>query len=202
MKNNLHLIGDSHTLMYKELEPQISTYHFGACTAYSLMNPDSFTRSWHTFQNFLRGHSPDTDTIMLLFGEIDCRVLIYYKHMKVPIELSEMIDIVIFRYFGFVDYLRSLLYNVIIHGIPPAVRQSNEYQMEFYGNNSIRSYISEQFNSKLKKESSKRRIGFFDIYPAVVDGEGMTSASICLLDLVHIDPSKFPIASQLQNWLF
>jgi hypothetical protein len=191
--------------MHAELaSPNFNFIHCGACTAYSLMKPDSLTESFHTLNQLYRGTDPKYDMYIFLFGEIDCRTLIYHKHKKYQIELSEMINIVVNRYFSAITNCRDNHgFEVAIHGIIPAVQQSNEYNVEFYGDNYIRASINYEFNQRCYDKAIKNRIPYFNctFIPGVRDEHCMVPKTSLLPDLVHIDPQKVHISNHFKMWM-
>lgn len=199
----VHLIGDSHTIMYLGMKPEIDPIHFGACTAYSLMCEHSATNSFKTLKEFLSNKSIHRDTIILGFGEIDCRVLIYYKHIKYNTDLNDMVDIVVYRYLSAIHYIKDLGFRIAVHGPVPAVRQGNEYSLEFYANEQVRVWISKQFNMVLRELCINKGIHYFDAHnlPYLRGNDGLIPKEHLLPDLVHVDPNKVPIVEDFKQWL-
>ena len=199
----VYLIGDSHTIMYLGMKPEIYPIHFGACTAYSLMTEHSYTNSYKTLKEFLINKNYKEDTIIFGFGEIDCRVLIYFKHIKYNIPIIDMVDIVVYRYMSALDYVEDCGFKVAVHGPIPAVRQGNEYNLEFYADESIRAFISSRFNMRLKDKCSMSAIPYFDCHllPYLHSGNNLIPTDNLLNDKVHVDPNKVPIQEDFRQWL-
>lgn len=198
------LVGDSHVLMYAGLvSPKFDYIHCGACTAYSLMATNSKTKSFQTLIELFEKNKPNENRFIFLFGEIDCRFMIYYKHIKFCIPLMYVIDIVVYRYFSMIHYCRDLGFDVAIHGIIPAVHQSNEYSVDPYGDNFIRTTISNEFNNRCFNKAIKDNIPYFNCtyFPYIKDSTGMVPINSLSSDLVHIDPNKVPIADNFSIWL-
>lgn len=200
----IHLIGDSHVIMHAELvSPNFNFIHCGACTAYSLMNPESETKSFYTLKNLYASTNPETDMFIFLFGEIDCRTLIYYKHRKHDINLMDIINVVGYRYFSAISYCQDLGFDVAIHGIIPAVQQGNEYKVEFYGDNVIRAEINYEFDKFCHFKATDRKIPYFNCtyIPGMRDDKGMVPKTSLLPDLVHIDPNKVHVSYHFKVWM-
>lgn len=201
---NIHLIGDSHTIMYKGLEPFIKTYHFGACTAYSLLNEHSVTDSFKKLNSFVKEKNPYDHCIIFGFGEIDCRVLIYYKMIEYDISMNDMIDIVIYRYLAAVNFVKNKGFNVIIHGNVPAVLQKNDYNLKYYGDLETRASISWRFNKFLQFLCVNNRIPYYDMYyelPQLVDDNRACKEEFLLPDHVHVDPQKLDVVEKFKTWI-
>ena len=207
----IHLIGDSHTIMYKDDTypgfglPDIQTHHFGACTAHGLMSTKSVTQSFSTLARFMADHDPRKDMIFFGFGEIDCRVLIYHKSIEYNVTVGAMISIVIDRYFMAINLTRNYGYDVAVHGIVPAVLQENEYKIKNYAPLSIRADISERFNDQLALRCGEQRCDFYDFqnhnHSIMSTGKTMIEAFM-LPDKVHVDPRKYPVGPSFKSWLF
>jgi len=200
----VYLIGDSHTIMYLGMKPEIDPIHMGACTAYSLMSEHSFTNSYKIMKKHLSDWNIFKDTVIFGFGEIDCRVLIYYKHIKYGINsIRDMIDIVAYRYLSTLLYTRNLGFKIAVHGPIPAVRQTNEYKLEFYADDQTRAWISSQFNITLRELCMDNGIHYFDAHslPYLKGNDGLIPKEHLLPDLVHVDPNKVPIQEDFRQWL-
>ena len=200
----VYLIGDSHTIMYLGMKPEIDPIHFGACTAYSLMSEHSFTNSYNTMKKYLSEWNIHKDTVIFGFGEIDCRVLIYFKHIKYKINsIQDMVDIVVYRYMSAIDYVEDLGFKVAVHGPIPAVRQTNEYKLEFYADEQTRVWISSKFNMRLQDKCNMSAIPYFNAHslPYLRGNDGLVPKEHLLPDLVHVDPNKVPIQEDFRQWL-
>lgn len=199
----IHLFGDSHTTMYAGLN-EIKKYNFGGATAYGLMSDHSITRSFQQMQEIVKTLDPGRDLIVFAFGEIDCRILIYFKHMQDSISLLEMIDVVLDRYFSAISYVREKGFEIAVHGIIPAVRQEHPYYLKFYGDEKIRALISFNFNKKLRKRCFEKEIKYFDTYklPYLLSGEIlMIPHSALQSDMAHVNPGAVPISEDFKKWL-
>jgi len=203
----IYLIGDSHTIMYRGIDPhEIKPVHFGACTAYSLMTEHSITNSFKNIKKYLLENNIDlSDVLIFGFGEIDCRVLIYYKHKKYDIDLKDMIDIVVYRYLSAIYYLKEKWFGVkvAVHGPIPAVKQRNEYKLEFYADEFTRASINDYFNIKLRYICNKNNIPYFNTYDFLYlkGKDGIIPIESLLPDLVHINSDKVPIKDDFKQWL-
>jgi hypothetical protein len=184
---------------------EIKTYHFGPATAYGLMSDHSITHSFQQIKDVIKTLDPGRDLIVFAFGEIDCRMLIYFKHMQDSIGLPEMIDIVLDRYFSAISYIKEMRFEVAVHGIIPAVRQETRYQLKFYGDEKTRVSISFNFNEKLKARCLEEGIKYFDTYklPYLLSGEILMipDSVIKATNDVHINPNAVPIAEDFKKWL-
>jgi len=202
----IHLFGDSHTTMYNQLSDEIDfKIHFlGASTAYGLISDHSFTHSFQQIQEIIKDLDPDRDLIMFAFGEIDCRMLIYFKHMRDSVDLIEVIDLVLDRYFSAISSVKEKGFEMVVHGIIPAVRQETADNLKFYGDEKTRASISFNFNERLKERCLKEGIKYFDTYklPYLLSGEPpLIPVSVLTPDRMHVNPAVVPIAEDFKKWL-
>ena len=76
-KKIITVIGDSHSLLFQN--PLFKIKYIGPATAFKLGYKDSTTQSRKKIIKILNGISPSS-TVLLVFGEIDCRLHIYNVH--------------------------------------------------------------------------------------------------------------------------
>ena len=72
----VHVMGDSHVGIFLKKKPFVAHW-FGPATAYRLKSPTSTTGSNRRLLRVLRHVVREKDKVLLVFGEIDCRVHIY-----------------------------------------------------------------------------------------------------------------------------
>lgn len=88
------------------------------------------------------------DAVMLVFGEIDCRIHIFYQHKKSngSLSLSELIDRTVSSYGSVLGEVRALGIQLHVYGVPPAAKQENVYNYPDYAPPEVRSEINRQHN--------------------------------------------------------
>lgn len=200
----VQLVGDSHVIMHAELKSDLFNWtHCGACTAYGLLSPTAETNSFKTLREMYARLSSNKNSFIFLFGEIDCRVLIYYKHIENAMPIKDIISIAVYRYIGAVTYCRDLGYQVGIHGIIPAVRQTNEYNVKHYAAESDRASINKEFNELCKTKAKIEDIPYFDCHrvPNLMGEDGLVPQDSLLPDMVHVDPKKVHISYHFKTWM-
>jgi hypothetical protein len=206
MKKKVLLLGDSHTIMHKPLHIKMfHSIHCGACTATGLLTLDSKTQSYQTIRNILMENNPDEVQLGFLFGEIDCRVLVYFQHIAYNIPMWEIISRICHRYMAAIDFFRGMGgFKIHVHGIIPACQQSNEYGVPHYGDLKTRAEINYHFNQIMQNMCHVYDVPYFDLfdYQELRDSAtGATHAEFLLPDLVHIDPTKCRVNSYYSDWM-
>jgi hypothetical protein len=169
----IHVIGDSHVVPFRGSMPFL-VHHLGAATAYNLNKKNSSTKSNEKLFKVIDKLSRK-DIVMLSFGEIDCRIHIYYQHKKnnERHSISELIDRTISNYGEVMAQLRERGVNFCVYCVSPAANVGNEYKYPFYGTAEIRSQINRMFNEKLGAFCRSNGYKFIDIYDRVSDKDGL-----------------------------
>ena len=169
----IHVVGDSHVVLFRGSMPFLA-HHLGATTAYNLPKKNSSTRSNEQLFKVIEKLGKK-DIVMLCFGEIDCRIHIYYQHKKSneKYSISDLIDRTITNYGEVMAQLKQLGVNFCVYCVSPATKVGNEYKYPFYGAPEVRSQINRMFNEKLKAFCQKNGYRFVDIYDKVTDKDGL-----------------------------
>ena len=168
----VHVVGDSHVVPFRGSMPFLA-HHFGATTAYNLPKKNSSTKSNEQLFKVINKLGK-RDIVMLSFGEIDCRIHIYYQHKKSneKYSVSDLIDRTISNYGEVMAQLKERGVNFCVYCVSPAAKVGNEYKYPFYGTPEVRSQINRTFNEKLRAFCQKNGYRFIDIYDKVADENG------------------------------
>lgn len=169
----VHVIGDSHVVPFRGSMPFLA-HHLGAATAYNLNRKNSTTKSNEQLFKVI-DKLGEKDMAMLSFGEIDCRIHIYFQHKKSngKYSIGELIDRTISNYGEVIAQLRGRQVNFCVYCVSPATKVGNEYKYPFYGTPEERSQINRMFNEKLRAFCEKNGYKFIDIYGRVADKDGL-----------------------------
>jgi hypothetical protein len=168
----IHVIGDSHGKVYR-WNLLFIVYHLGAATAHNLAKESSTTGSNRKLFNII-DRIGRRDIVVLVFGEIDCRIHIYYQYKKngETKTLAELIDDTISCYGTVLEKLRDRGMNFAVQGVPPATRVRNEYRYPFYATPEIHCQISAMFNERLEAACEKNGYPYIDVYSRSADEDG------------------------------
>jgi len=172
-KSLIHVVGDSHVVPFRGSMPFLA-HHLGAATAYNLNRKNSTTKSREQLFKVINKLGK-RDLLMLSFGEIDCRIHIYYQYKKSngKYSIEELIDRTISNYGEVMAQLRGRQVNFCVYCVSPATEVGNEYKYPFYGTPEERSRINRMFNEKLRAFCQMNAYAFIDIYDAVTDKDGL-----------------------------
>jgi hypothetical protein len=176
------IIGDSHSVMFEE-----QGIHCGPRTAYRLY------RNKNAFLDLIK-HLKNTDEkIGTLFGEIDCRIHIWYQSKKKKINVFHLISNTVGFYIEFLNYLRKEGYNIhFILEIPPAAEENNIYKYEYYADYFNRQLITHHFNRKLEEHANNNGYFFIKYSNMVTDSNYRIKREYLMTDGVHLKPIVKP----------
>jgi hypothetical protein len=169
----IHVVGDSHVVPFWGSMPFLA-HHLGAATAYNLNKKNSTTKSNEQLFK-VSNKLGKKDIVMLSFGEIDCRIHIYYEHKKSndKYSIGDLIDRTIANYGEVMVQLKERGVNFCVYCVSPATAVGNEYKYPFYGTPEIRSQINRMFNEKLREFCESNGYKFIDIYDKVTGKDGL-----------------------------
>jgi hypothetical protein len=194
-----HFIGDSHVSAYSKGR-YFLTHHIGPATAYKLASSSSTTHSYEKLFLELRKINKKRDVVVLVFGEVDCRMHIYKQFVKnhSAISIAELIDKTISRYKCALKQVDDAGYNFLVYGIVPAATQENIWNTDFYPDGKIRLIINREFNEQLKIYCAKNSYRFLDVQSKFADESGFISKYFST-DGLHLNQNVLPIMNELLN---
>ena len=197
-KTLIHVIGDSHAKVFQGNWPFIA-HHIGAATAYNLVKRHSATNSNAKLLRILQ-RIKRTDLVILVFGEIDCRIHIYYQFRKngEKRSINQIIDNTISYYGKTINEIRERGLRPCICSVSPATAIGNEYNVPFYATTVMRSRITRKFNIKLQVFCEKNNYPYIDIYSKVSDENGLMLQEYAA-DEIHLNSRVIPLVKQEIN---
>lgn len=193
----VHVVGDSHTLAFLHKYPFI-VHHIGPATAYNLDSLDSATNSRVKLGNIASLINPKNESILLVFGEIDCRIHIYnqyrklHKKLSIPFLIKKTID----KYGLAMKRLRAKNINFYVSSVVPAGSQGNIYNYKYYASFKQRALIHHFFNQELEKYCKLHNYPYLNLYKEIVDENGGIKTTY-LLDKLHINANTVGIVRRL-----
>jgi len=196
----IHLVGDSHVFSFKKIDFFI-LHHIGPATAYNLCSQASTTKSNSKLFRVLRKINKKRDIVILVFGEIDCRIHIYNQYMKngTAISIPQLIDKTIENYGKILQSIENEGFSFLVYGIPPASRDENMYHYPFYADKEMRVFISRKFNEKLKEFCVKKKYPYLEIQNRFEDESGLISKAFSA-DTIHLNEKAGKIIAE-EIWI-
>lgn len=195
-----YVIGDSHSNLYLNYK-NFLVYHLGPATANSLHKNKSKTNSNKKIKKIIQKINRK-DWIILIFGEIDCRIHIYPRSVKNKEKIEKTILTTIKNYGKIIKQIKKKHgKKLIICGVPPTSTQKNIYKIENYPNLKIRCKITKNFNINLKKFCYKNKINFLDIYTKFKNDSGCINKKYTT-DSVHLNKKALPVIEKQIELIF
>lgn len=196
----IHVFGDSHSGSFHSCKGYI-VHTIGRCTAHNLICPSSSTQGKAKIDAILKTLPVDSKALFV-FGEIDCRIHIYNKHMvdgaKYP--LRHYIHWTVERYGQFLHYIKQCYpVQVSVMAVPPANYEANEFHYPYYAPPHKRTYIYKTFNETLKRKCVNLDLPFIDVNSHVTLSNGFTDRRY-MRDDVHLSHRAIPlVTAELQR---
>ena len=186
-----HVIGDSHSWAFRKNLPFI-VHNIGPATAYNVNNKNSTISSYKKLFEVIKTIDIKRDYIILVFGEIDCRIHIYnqYKKNNESISLEQLMDRTISNYGDVMDQLNMMGVKFYIYCIPPAtpyyiryppyattamktnIDENLKIKYPYLVPIDLRVQINMKFNNRLKNYCLSKGYSYIDIYDKVSDLNG------------------------------
>ncbi len=185
----VHVTGDSHVGIFLKNKPFV-VHWFGPATAYNLKSPSSTTGSGRRLFRVLRHVVREKDKVLLVFGEIDCRVHINNQHVKSGgrLSLQDVVNDTVASYVEVLDRVDSMNIDFYVASVPPAAREENIFGVPNYPPIQPRCAINRMFNESLRDCCAEHGYTFLDVYSRVVDSEGLIRSEYSCDDGTHLRP--------------
>lgn len=178
-------LGDSHggvfgVIAQKKLIPKYSfclELQPGA-TVSGIRNPTSQTGALTKFRRVLK-RTGRWNTLIISLGEVDCTYLIWHKVEKQSANLSDIFNVIIDRYFQFLDELQHLGFHKIVvvssplPSIPdkPYAGKVAEIRSSIKASPRERTELTIQFNHIMSKHCQERGIQYINTSDDLLDRE-------------------------------
>ena len=201
-KRIIHVIGDSHVGAFYLQYPYI-THHIGAATAHNLINKSSSVNSREKIEEIVKEINNKRDLVLMVFGEIDCRIHIYkkYREEKLTIPLIKLVRNTVSRYGEMILSIRNRGVKICVLSVAPTSREENKYCYKYYADFNERTKITRIFNKELEEFCKNNKINFIDVHKKTVDSDGGISQEYAL-DEVHLNSLIVPyVTNEMENVL-
>ncbi len=200
----IHCIGDSHVTFfsgYDKIQPEyplpstnkytnLQSYRLGAVLAYNLNKLGTSEKGKEKLFDLIEKIDKN-ESLLLCFGEIDCRCHLIKQAELQKLPLSSIVKDCVQQYFETIDEIRSIGFRIIILGVVPSPRE-NYPEYPTYGTISERNMCSEMFNNLLEYECLRRNIVFVSIFRYLVNRR-MNTKSGFFFDSIHLGQIARPL---------
>lgn len=208
----IHCIGDSHVSLFsgedaiQPVWPAVSrdhlanfkTYHIGAALAFNLSREGTQTQGREKLFEILSTDVPDGATVLLSFGEIDCRAHLTKQAEKSNTPIPDVVDACLDEYFKVVGEIAALGYRVVVYNAVlsrPRVRgarRANDAAYTTHGTREERSEAIRIFNAGAKKRCVDSGVLFLENVPHLADRDG-TISTWYFFDSIHLSQRAVPV---------
>lgn len=196
----IYVIGNSHTRMFDN-HKDFKTLGIGAATAHNINKEKSTTNSNRRLFEIINNIDKEKDSVILVLGEIDCRIHIYYQFKKnnEKYTISELMDNTIHNYNEVLKNLCEKGINFYVCGIPPSGWEENINKYQWYATPEIHCKIYREFNDKLKIFCNENKYKYLDIYSKTVDEKGFMKKEYAE-DIVHLNSKALPFVIDMLKY--
>jgi hypothetical protein len=206
MCKKIYCIGDSHASFFSGYDvilplspetrnryPIFEAYRLGATLAYNMKKYNTSSRGKERFLDLLETKVPQQSTILMIFGEIDCRVHIVKQAIERKLEIREIVKETVNEYFDFILEIKSKGYEIMLWNVVPTSCSSTQNK-EYPNNGTLeeRTQATICFNENIKILCNKNSIRFVSIYNLLVDERGVMKTKY-FKDGVHLSQNAMTI---------
>lgn len=189
-----YCIGDSHTWIFGSDPETFEVNHIGPYTAYNFSKGHE---SYAKTDSIISG-LPKNSSIILSFGEIDCRCHILKQKYEKNRDVSEIIEDIIVRYLSSITTFQRANYTLILLAPSPTGNFNNDYSFNheypFYGTYKERNEITKIFIHSLKQKYPK----VISIYDYIINSDGSSNMEY-FKDTIHLSDKAFPYIKKELN---
>ncbi len=189
----IHIIGNSHVNTFsgypylsrdKSKGDRFVLHHMGAVTARYMHKVHS-----GSLAHYLKTVNKETDYVILMAGEVDCRFHIPLQADRKKTSDGAMTEIFIKGFMEAIDFVSSQGYKQIVFGCHPSTTEDHnmsKLDRPIYGSPERRNNIALIWNELLELESLKRDLPYFDIYKHLTDNNNRTNMDY-FIDYCHLN---------------
>lgn len=199
----IHCIGDSHASFfsgYDLIQPAypertngrfsfLKAYRLGAVLAYSLKSLNTKEKGREKLLDLV-STLPKGATIMMCFGEIDCRCHLVKQAEIAGLGMEIVVRTCVERYFEVVDELSAMGFRMMLWNVVPTAESFNaEYPT--YGAEVERNQCTRYFNAELSRLCKERGLLFVSVFDRLLDSRNQTR-SFYFFDSIHLGQLAMP----------
>ena len=195
----IHVVGDSHVMVFSGKEhipdevddrgflPFFRTYRLGPYTAYNAVKLRS------PIESIIRDNVGPDDSVMLCFGEIDCRAHLIKQSEIQGRSLEDVVAECVGRYAQLFDLKEKYGLGLLVWNVPASSREDIEHgEYSTYGTCAQRNEATRLFNKILGEECKNRGVVLVSIFDELVDEDGLTRAEY-YADSIHLSQRAMPV---------
>jgi len=181
----IHVIGDSHCNVFSKL-PHFKSFWLASDEYYKISKTaHQLQKEIPKLDEYINNLTLD-DEIIFAFGEIDCRLHFYEKHIQDRVPLIDLIQSTIDRYMAVIlSYIDKVKRIHVLHVVPTGV-EDNIWDRPIFAEPVVRKLITEMFNTELEKSCIVNDLQFLDVYYPMLNRFGWRDENY-VRDDVHLN---------------
>jgi hypothetical protein len=209
----VHAIGDSHAALFSGRDSMIDAwprssrdpsgrfraYRLGPVLAYHLPDPATTARGREKLLATLAyGPVPPKGTVMLCFGEIDCRYHLLRQAELQERDIEEVVAECVERYVRVVLEVQAMGFATCVWGVMPANEVApGEEDPEYpsWGTARERNAVAGTFNRLLAERLEPHGVPVISIFDSLVGPGGLPKRGY-YVDSVHLSQTALPLATE------
>lgn len=184
-KKRIVAFGDSHSAVFSNIE-NVDVVHVGPATAHNIARANSTTQAREKILAHLETCSSLDTAVLLVFGEIDCRMHILKVASSLEVTMQQAVQVTVERYCVFLQSIVAMGYTVLIYG-PAGSGSGWNSSFPSVGREQDRNIVIHHFNSLLAENCLRLGVAFVSIDDLVINkGSWLTRAGF-LDDGCHLN---------------
>ncbi len=216
----IYCLGDSHVCLFSgqdaiqpgwptpsaDLLPFFVTCHLGGVLAYNLPRTGTTSQGRENLFAALQKTVPAGSTVLLSFGEIDCRAHVLKQAARRSVPLETIVAECLENYFQVVREVQALgfpvvVYNAVPSAIPRAGKTTRDDDYIAVGSLPERNAAIQEFNAGAKRRCGECGAKFLETAPAFVTAEGKV-VRWYFFDAIHLSQRALPVTLRALAALF
>jgi len=193
----VHVIGDSHANLFAGRDG-FQVHYLGAVLAYSLCESGAKSRGREKFFGVLAA-LPKSSTVLLCFGEIDCRVMLGRRRLYPGKSVEEVVKVCADRYCRVLDEVAGMGFKVLVYNVEPPAPGGEKLRGTYpsEGTHEERTFVASVFNSEVAAHcKTMANLVFVDLWAKLRDAEGKIPDRY-FVDAAHLSKQAFPIVNEV-----
>lgn len=193
----IYCIGNSHANLFTDTHPSIQNkifkYGFVSCSIGPVIAYNFSNNHLYKVLNLLETSDFDKelDYVMLIVGEVDCRWHLPKKSNDNNVDIYEVVEECVDRFFNNYLELKNKGYKIIGWGGHPSTIDGHDDNPDkpVFGSCSTRNSISRTWDKLLKDRCDSNNIPYISIMEYLIDEDGLTKMEY-FMDYCHLDYHK------------
>jgi hypothetical protein len=184
-KKKIIVFGDSHSAVFSNIA-DMDVVHVGPATAHNLSKADSTTQAREQILARLKFCPPEETAVLLVFGEIDCRMHILKAASTIKVSIQQAVEATVARYCGVLKSIVEMGYTLLVYG-PAGSGSGWNSNFPSVGREQDRNYAIHTFNVLLEQNCRQLGVAFVSIDDLVINKDSWLTRAGFLNDGCHLN---------------